>query len=203
VGITRSPGLKKTGTGEKLVVQEVHVQNVSISKPITEVHVQNVLTSKPITGPTTVPVQKIRADKLTALTSILFHVTNSIHPLASCGAVCRAGNRVVLDLEDEEGSYMENRVTKEKMRLRLSDQNTFCFDVEYPDGTEGSITLDSGAGASVWPKSLLAGIPMLPKAKGLRLIAANGSEIRNYGRADIRFRGISAASSPEDFLRLP
>jgi hypothetical protein len=44
--------------------------------------------------------------------------------------------------------------------------------------------LDSGAGASVWPKKLAHDAPLLKKAEGLRLIAANGTEIANYGRCD-------------------
>jgi hypothetical protein len=135
-------------------------------------------------------VQQVSAEELTSLSSIMFHVTDSVHPLASCGAVCKAGNRVVLDLEHPEGSYVENKSTKERMRLYLSDQNTFKFDVQYPDGSEGAITLDSGAGASVWPHAMQPEVPRLKSVAGLRLIAANGTEIANYGRAAIKFRGV-------------
>jgi hypothetical protein len=154
-----------------------------------------------------VSVQAVAADQLTTLSSIMFNVTNSLHPLASCGSVCKAGNRVVLDLDDKAGSYVENKITKERMRLYLSDHNTFCFDVQYPDGTDGSITLDSGAGARVWPKRLQTDVPLLQKVEGLRLIAANGTEIANYGRAAIKFRGIRCDQRVEqdsrDFPRLP
>jgi hypothetical protein len=79
--------------------------------------------------------------------------------------------------------------------------------VQYPDGTEGAITLDSGAGASVWPRKLQKDVPLLKKADGMRLIAANGTEIANYGRAAIKFRGIrcdsKASGNSRDFPRQP
>ena len=93
------------------------------------------------------------------------------------------------------------------MKLYLSRHNTFCFDVQYPDGTECAITLDSGAGASVWPRKLQKDVPLLKKADGMRLIAANGTEIANYGRAAIKFRGIrcdsNASGNSRDFPRQP
>ena len=120
----------------------------------------------------------------------MFHVTDSVHPLASCGAVCKAGKRVVLDIEHPEGSYVENTSTKERMMFYLSEQNTFKFDVQYPNGAEGALTLDIGAGASVWPHAMHPEVPRLKSTAGLRLIAANGTEIANYGRAAIKSRGV-------------
>ena len=52
------------------------------------------------------------------------------------------------------------------------------------------MNLDSGAGASVWPYAMLPEMPRLKSTAGLRLIAANGTEIANYGRAAIKFRGV-------------
>ena len=54
-----------------------------------------------------------------------FHVTNSTKPLASAAAVVKAGNRVVLD---PEGSYIENRKTGERIRLKES-KGTYVFEV--------------------------------------------------------------------------
>ena len=64
--------------------------------------------------------------------------------------------------------------------------------VLYDDGTEGQITLDSGAGVSVWPKSLHNCAPTGPPTAGLKMIAANGSEIENYGTKLVAFRGADA-----------
>ena len=49
--------------------------------------------------------------------------------------------------------------------------------------------MDSGAGVHVWPKNKLKEVPTLPKKEGLRMCAANGSEIQNHGRKVIKFRG--------------
>jgi hypothetical protein len=149
---------------------------------------------------TTAFVQSIASETLTSPSCIMFNVTDVMHPLASCGAVCKAGNRVVLDLEHPEGSYIENVNTKERMKLYLSDFNTFMFDVQYPSGEMGAITLDSGAGASVMPHTLCPEVPRSRPAARLRLIAANGTEIANYGRASIGFRGVKA---PSPFARRP
>ena len=52
------------------------------------------------------------------------------------------------------------------------------FDVIFEDTKdEGTVTLDSGAGVSVWPE-------------GLHMVAANGTEIRNLGQKVIKFRGV-------------
>ena len=146
---------------------------------------------------TTVPIQSVGAEELTSASSIRFHVTDVTRPLAAAASVCKAGNRVILDLHDEEGSYIENKVTKERMALHLSANNTFAFNVEYAvTGETGEITLDTGAGASVWPKGLLPEVPLTAKASGLRLVAANGTPITTYGQAVIKFRGIRCDKRP-------
>ncbi len=65
------------------------------------------------------------------------------------------------------------------------------FDVKYADGKEGAITLDSGAGVNVWPMDLQKEVQMMPKQKGLMMLAANGTEIENMGRNMVKFRGIA------------
>ncbi len=69
-------------------------------------------------------------------------------PLASAVKIFRFGSRVVLD---EEGSFIMNQVTGECMEIRVKDE-TFVFDVQYENGEQGTITLDSGAGVHVWPR---------------------------------------------------
>ena len=67
--------------------------------------------------------------------SMEFHVTNSTKPLASAMAVVKAGNRVVLD---QGGSYIENKLTKEKIGLKECG-GTFMFEVE-PEGRKSGCT---------------------------------------------------------------
>jgi hypothetical protein len=59
----------------------------------------------------------------------------------------------------------------------------------------GKITLDSGAGVSVWPQKLKKNLKMLPKDDSLRMIAANGTPIQNYGKKVIKFKGLQSAFS--------
>jgi hypothetical protein len=122
---------------------------------------------------------------LTRLSSIEFNVADVRKPLASAAKMVKNGNRVVLD---QAGSYIMNKMTGECMEVKVKDE-TFVFDVQFENGEQGTITLDSGAGVHVWPKGRLQDVPTLPKKEGLRMCAANGSEIVNHGRKLIKFRG--------------
>ena len=55
---------------------------------------------------------------------------------------------------------------------------------------EGKVTLDSGAGVSVWPREKMKGVKLLPKKKCLWMVAANGTETSNNGQEAINFRGL-------------
>ena len=126
--------------------------------------------------------------KMTRESAIRFNVTDSRRPLVSAVKICEAGNRVYLD---KTGGYIENEVTKERMRLRKS-RGTFVFDVQYAvNGEEDEITLDSGAGISVWPRDKLPEVKLEAKQAGLRMIAANGTNMNNYGQKLVRFHGIA------------
>ena len=83
--------------------------------------------------------------------SMNFKLAGICKPLVSAAEVVAKGNRVVLD-PDPEKSHIENIKTGEKMRLR-TQKGVFVMDVKYQNGEEGAITLDSGAGVSVWPKT--------------------------------------------------
>ena len=124
--------------------------------------------------------------------SILFNVANVAKPLAAAGKVVEAGNKIVLD---EEGSYVENKKTGERMKLR-KDRGVYVLDVTYDNGSSGAITLDSGAGVSVWPVGLLKNVPMEPKKGNFKMVAANGTEIVNLGRKTIRFKEARGRSEP-------
>ena len=51
-----------------------------------------------------------------------------------------------------------------------------------------SITLDSGAGASCWPVGMMQDVEMKPKQPGIKFRAANGEELKYFGRKRIGFR---------------
>ena len=108
--------------------------------------------------------------------------------MASAAQVVASRNKIILDPKPEE-SYVENVQTGEKMRLR-EQKGVYVFDVQYQNGEEGTITLDSGAGVSVWPKEWAQyAAETMPKKPGLKMIAANGTPIENVGRAKVVLRG--------------
>ena len=57
------------------------------------------------------------------------------------------------------------------------------------------MTLDSGAGVNVWPEQMLPQVPVEPAERGLRMIAANGTEIANLGTKNVDFRGFEVPSA--------
>ena len=108
--------------------------------------------------------------------------------MASAAQVVASGNRIILDPKPE-CSYGENVSTGERMGLR-EQKGVYVFDVQYHDGQEGTITLDSGAGVSVWPKDWTQHTAeTLPRKPGLKLVAANGTPIENVGRARVVLKG--------------
>ena len=133
-------------------------------------------------------VHTCEKQKWTRPSSMTFNVASVTKPLASAAQVVASGNRIVLDPRPDE-SFVENVKTGERMRLR-EHKGVYVFDVQYRDGEEGTITLDSGAGVSVWPRSMADyASEMLPKKPNLKMIAANGTAIENYGRARVELRG--------------
>ena len=109
--------------------------------------------------------------------------------MASAVSVAKSGNGIWID---ENGGYIENVKTGERMALRL-ENNTVVYDVQLEDGCMVAVTLDSGAGCNVWPRGLGAGGSRLeaPRA-GVKMVAANGSYINHYGQRTVRFRGMQA-----------
>ena len=73
--------------------------------------------------------------------------------------VTEANNVVVLH-PTEGKSFILNLDTKERIKIR-KEKGTYVFDVQYTEGDEaGTVTLDSGASVSVWPKLLLPMVKM-------------------------------------------
>ena len=62
--------------------------------------------------------------------------------------------------------------------------------IEKARKKQRTITLDSGAGASCLPKTWMPDVPLKPKKKGVRFVAAEGSDMGYYGRKDVRFKAL-------------
>ena len=141
------------------------------------------------------PVMGVKhAKPLTRLSAIEFNVADVRKPLASAVKMVKANSRVVLD---EKASCIQNKLTGECMEGRIEDE-TFVFDVEFDNGEDGMITLDSGAGVNVWPKGKMQDVKMMPKRMGLKMCAANGTEIPNYGRKVIMLRGVDSSKGAKE-----
>jgi len=124
--------------------------------------------------------------KWSSKASIRFNVADVQRPLASASEVVAKVNRIVLE---EGGSFIQNVSTGEKIALRV-ERGVYVFDAKYGDGSTGTMALDSGAGVNVWPQDWKIDAPMEPKAPGLRMVAANGTEIANLGQKVIKFNAI-------------
>ena len=123
-----------------------------------------------------------------SLRSIEFYVANVAKPLASGVKLAEAVSMIVMH-PDADKCFIQNIEAGERMQLR-KDRGTYVFDVILEDtGEQGKVTLDSGAGVSVWPNDKLKSVKLLPKQQGLRMAAANGTDIRNEGQNIIKFRG--------------
>ena len=104
----------------------------------------------------------VDADGLTRLSAIRFNVAIVAKSLAGAVKVAQAGYIIVMH-PDPEKCFIQNIASGEHMMLR-ENRGADVFDVIYEDTKEkGTVTLDSGAGVSVWPKDQLKGVPMLTK----------------------------------------
>ena len=68
----------------------------------------------------------------------------------------------------------------------MRKNETFVINGTFENGEDGTITLDLRAGVNVWPKHVEVPGKNIPKKQGLKMCAANGTEIANFGRKVIR-----------------
>ena len=181
-----------TTTWAQVVVGGKTVYPPGLEVPKSQTKTQNRFTGLQVTNDYDVDevneVHTCNKQQWTRPSSMTFNVASVTKPLASAAQVVASGNRIVLDPRPDE-SFVENVRTGERMRLR-EQKGVYVFDVQYSDGEEGTITLDSGAGVSVWPRAMADyASEMLPKKANLKMIAANGTPIENYGRAKLVLRG--------------
>ena len=117
-----------------------------------------------------------------------FNEANVKKPLASAACITRAGNRIILE---DDGGNIENKTTGEMMKVSI-ENGVYVYEIQMENGDTTKVTLDSGAGCNVWPKGPPTGSKLRPKENGVKMVAANGTEITNYGKRLVRFRGVQA-----------
>ena len=165
---THPPGLKVTKTQNRFMALQTHEDDEDVNE-VNEVHT-------------------CTKQKWTRPSSMTFNLAGVTKPLASAAQVVASGNRVVLDPQPDR-CFVENVKTGERMKLR-EHKGVYVFDVQYCDGEEGTITLDSGAGVSVWPADWAHyAAETMPRKPGLKMVAANGTPIENMGRAKVVLKG--------------
>ena len=146
---TYPPGLKVTKTQNRFAALQHHEDDEDVNE-VNEVHTHT-----------------CTKQKWTRPSSMTFNLAGVTKPLASAAQVVASGNRVVLDHEPDR-CCVENVKTGERMKLR-EHKGVYVFDVQYCDGEEGTITLDSGAGVSVWPADWAHyAAETMPKKPGLK-----------------------------------
>ena len=104
----------------------------------------------------------------------------------------------------KKGSYVDNPVTGQKIPLK-KEGNVYVMEVLIQGGNnmkkKGNMVVDSGAAESVMLWNWLEDIPTLPKAEGVRFVAANGEDIGNYGRKVIEFEAANWNGDEQVFRR--
>ena len=86
----------------------------------------------------------------TRVSAMKFHVAKAQRPLASATKIVTVGNRMSMGPKEAD-NFIEHVHTGERMQPRV-ERGTYVLDVEFNNGSCGTITLDSEAGVNVWPE---------------------------------------------------
>ena len=73
--------------------------------------------------------------------------------------------------------------------MRRKKGGAWVVDVVLKDGSKAEITIDSAAEESVCPKDWagIYGIHLVSRGSEMRLVNANGGEIKQYGKREVVF----------------
>ena len=116
-----------------------------------------------------------------------FEVCNVKRALASVARICSRGNRVVFDEEEyKEGSYIENKTTGNRIRMRRKG-NAWVVDVNMVGtGQAAEIWVDSAAEESVCPRDFGMEFGMTKAETAVMLVNASGGKIEHFGGRRIK-----------------
>ena len=115
-----------------------------------------------------------------------FHVCNVKRALASVARICGRGNKVVFDEEGGEGSYIENKRTGNRIKMRRKG-NAWVVDVNMVGtGQSAEIWVDSAAEESVCPQEFGMEFGMSKAETEVRLVNASGGRIEHFGGRRIK-----------------
>ena len=116
-----------------------------------------------------------------------FEVFNVKRALASVARICSRGNREVFDgEEDSDGSYIENKTTGNRIKMRRKG-NAWVVDVNMVGtGEAAEIWVDSAAEESVCPQDFGMEFGMTKAGTAVRLVNASGGRIEHFGGRRIK-----------------
>ena len=114
-----------------------------------------------------------------------FHVTDAKKFLASVNRITQVGNKVLFE---KNQSYIQSPSGKKAMLVRRN--GVYILDVIFLSGDKrirGEVVVDSGAADNVMPRGSLEEVELKEKEAGVKFVGADGGEIGNYGRKEVRF----------------
>jgi hypothetical protein len=117
-----------------------------------------------------------------------FHVTDAKKLLASVAKMTEAGNEVHFGPKIDDNFI---KCTKSgRITPMRKERGMYVIDAFFENGDKmmkGKIVVDSGAAENVMPAEVLDKVKLMPKKAGIRFVAANGEEMKNYGRKTVTF----------------
>ena len=116
---------------------------------------------------------------------LAFQVTDVKKPLVAVKRIAEKKNLVQFGDEPED-NFIQNKQTGDKVMLRKKG-GSYVMDVQFQDGRDTEITVDSAAEESVCPKGWgqQFGIVPVQEGKRMNLVNASGGPINHYGKRDV------------------
>jgi hypothetical protein len=113
-----------------------------------------------------------------------FQVAEVKKPLISVKRITEKGNVVAFGPDDDD-NFIMNSVTGDRIPLVPNGRGSFLMKVQFEDGEEAEITVDSGAEENVCPVDWGKQYNMTRPKKRLRLYNASGGVIRHHGEREV------------------
>ena len=123
--------------------------------------------------------------------AVQFHLAVPKKMLASAAKIVETGNEVKFSGREGE-SYIRNIKTGRKIYLQ-KEGDIYTMNIMVWDGEVAKkckVVVDSGVAANVTPYSWFKNVSAIAPKKGVKFVGADGGEIGNYGRKNIRFKPV-------------
>ena len=115
---------------------------------------------------------------------IKFQVADVVKPLISVKRLVEKGNTVTFG-PDKADNFIENKKLKSKVGLEQTAKGSYLLKVNFVDGRETEIVVDSGAEENVCPKWWGESFGLNTSCKILNLRNASGGKITHWGERDV------------------